>query len=92
MATRITRDQIDEIIAKAGNQFASVEFVKKDGSLRKMNFRRGVTKYLRGGKSTLDGKDHLVIVYDLKAKGYRVFNKNTTKRLVVGGEEYVVEE
>lgn len=90
MTKQITRDQIDFIIQQAGNQFATVEFTKKDGTLRKMNFRRGVKKHLHGGKSTISHKDNLVSVYDLKAQGYRVFNKDTTKRLVVNGEEYKV--
>jgi hypothetical protein len=92
MTKQITRNDIDTIIAQAGDHFATVEFTKKDGSLRKMNFRVGVKKHLKGGESTVAHKTNLVSVYDVQAKGYRVFNKNTAKRLVVNGEEYIVEE
>lgn len=55
-------------------RFLTVEFIKKDGSKRKINGRLGVTKYLAGGACNLDLRKYIVI-YDLKAKGYRAINK-----------------
>lgn len=56
-----------------GNGFATVKFVKRsDGNVRKMNFRLGVKKHLRGGEVAYDpAKHNLVVVYDVQARGYR---------------------
>ena len=57
-------------------RFLTVEFMKKDGSIRKINGRLGVKKYLSGGNSTLDA-NKFIIFYDLKNKGYRAINKES---------------
>lgn len=64
---------IERILNSNGKIF-TVEFTKKDGSLRVMNCRLGVTKYLKGGSSTLDA-NKFITVYDLQSKGYRAINK-----------------
>ena len=57
-------------------RFLTVEFIKADGSLRKINGRLGVKKYLAGGSCKLD-LNKFIIIYDLAARGYRAINKNT---------------
>ena len=64
-----------ERILNSNGKIFSVEFVKKDGSIRLMNCRLGVTKYLKGGSSTLDPAK-FITVYDLQSKGYRAINKD----------------
>lgn len=66
---------IDRILNSNGKIF-TVEFTKKDGSLRVMNCRIGVTKYLKGGSSTLN-PDKYITVYDMQSKGYRAINKES---------------
>jgi hypothetical protein len=66
---------VDRILNSNGKIF-SVEFVKKDGSVRLMNCRLGVTKYLKGGSSTLN-PDKFITVYDLQSEGYRAINKES---------------
>ncbi len=56
--------------------FVTVTFVKKDGSVRKMNCRMGVSKYLKGGESTLDANQY-VTVYDMAKAAYRAVNRDT---------------
>ena len=53
----------------------SATFIKKDGSIRKINCRLGVVKALRGGalKYNAEACNNLV-VYDLQAKDYRTIN------------------
>ena len=68
--------QIYNAIYDSKGRFLTVEFIKKNGSLRKINGRLGVKKYLAGGKSTLD-QNKFIVFYDLAAKGYRAINKNT---------------
>lgn len=53
----------------------TVIFKKKDGSVRKMNCQRGVTKYLKGKESTTDHLPNLVTVHE-NGNGYRCFDKN----------------
>jgi hypothetical protein len=65
---------IDRILNSNGKIF-TVTFTKKDGSLRVMNCRLGVTKYLKGGISTLN-PDKFITVYDLQSEGYRAINKD----------------
>ena len=66
---------VERILSSNGKIF-SVEFVKKDGSVRLMNCRLGVTKYLKGGQSTLDPAK-FITVYDLQSAGYRAINVDT---------------
>jgi predicted TIM-barrel enzyme len=61
---------------EATNGFVTVTFIKKDGTVRKMNCRMGVTKYLKGGTSTLDANQY-VTVYDMAKAAYRAINRDT---------------
>jgi len=65
---------INNILGLLGNKFFTITFVKKDSSIRTINGRLKVTKYLKGGNCTLD-KEKFLIVYSLKDKGYRAINK-----------------
>lgn len=73
-----------------GNGFATVVFVKRtDGSIRKMNFRMGVKKYLSGGQVAYDpAKHNLAVVYDVGAKGYRSIPVDAIMELKAGGKVY----
>lgn len=71
----------------------SVEFIKKDGTLRKMTAKLGVTKHLRGGgKNTCDTYDHLVTVFDMEKKAYRNINVNTLVSMKGLGQEHFFKE
>lgn len=67
-------NKVERILNSKGKIF-TVTFVKKDGSIRVLNGRLGVTKHLKGGACTLD-KDKFIIVYDLKSEGYRSIDKD----------------
>ena len=68
--------KIADFIAKSNGKFVSVTFIKKDGTARVLNGRTGVTKHLKGGISTVD-TDQYMVVYDTVAQGYRSVNKDT---------------
>jgi len=70
---------IERILSSNGKIF-TVEFIKKDGTLRVINCRLGVTKHLKGGSSTLN-PDKFITVYDLQSKGYRAIDKQSIKTL-----------
>ncbi len=65
-------------------------FIKKDGSIRNINCRTGVAKYLKGGEKRYS-YDNLLCVYDMQSKGYRTINIDTLKQLRTGGNTYHVE-
>ena len=53
----------------------TVEFVKKDGTVRKMNARLGVKKHLKGGSLAFDPSErNLLPVFDMQKEGYRMIN------------------
>ena len=65
------RKLIYQIVAD-GHVFSGTVIKRSTGELREMNCRLGVTKHLQGGELGYNAKaKDLVIVYDLKAKGYR---------------------
>jgi hypothetical protein len=68
-------DNVTKILNSNGKIF-TVTFIKKDGSLRVLNGRLGVTKHLKGGLSTLNPLEYIT-VYDLQSKGYRAINRST---------------
>lgn len=80
---------IDDVKKELGNKIFSVEFVKKDGTLRAMTCRLGVTKHLQGGelKYNANAMGYLV-VYDMQSKGYRTINFNTLRAIKFEGKEY----
>lgn len=68
-----------------GNTIFSVEFTKKDGTLRKMLCRIGVTKHLKGGQKKYD-YDNLLTVFSLDKKAYRTVNINTLNQIKAKGK------
>ena len=63
-------------LLNSNGKFLTVTFKKKDGSIRVMNCRLGVTKHLKGGVSTLDPAKYIT-VYDMQSKGYRAIAKDS---------------
>ena len=75
-----------------GNKIFTAEFLKKDGTLRKMNCRLGVTKHLKGGELKYNPDEYNYLpVFDLQAGEYRTINLNTLKKLTVEGVTYDIE-
>lgn len=76
-----------DIVTQSKGKFVTVVFYKKDGSIRSMNCRLGVTKHLKGGTCTLD-KEKFLIVYDMVKKGYRSIDKESIVSVSIGGSIY----
>ncbi len=78
MTRTMNPEMVRAEIAKRGTRFASVSFVKKDGSLRKINGLFRTTSNMVGGDrgaaqhDTLKAND-LVAIYSLKDRGWRSF-------------------
>jgi hypothetical protein len=76
----------------ADGKIFTVEFIKKDGSLRKMNARLGVKKYVKGiGLSFDPAEKNLLPVFDMQKEGYRMINASTILRIKIGGKEIILE-
>jgi hypothetical protein len=83
--TKNKREELLQKISLLNGKFFSVEFIKKDNTIRKMNCRTGVKKYLvsngRKIKTTAPLENGILKVYDLGAKGYRSINIDTIKSI-----------
>lgn len=71
----------------------TLEFTKKDGSVRRMNCRVGVHKHLRGGEKSWKEQDfpNLVTVFDMQKKAYRNINLDTAREMVCGDRYTIVD-
>jgi hypothetical protein len=96
----LTLEKLEEIIGE-GTEFFAVSFVKKDGTLREMQCRRGVKKYLKGGELAYNPRErNLLTVWDVNAPGahsendvgYRMINVSTIQTLKAHGRIWVVKE
>lgn len=88
----ITIKKAKEMLKEMGNDIFSVEFIKKNGELRKMLCRLHVKKHLKGGKMSYNPLDKgLLPVYDLQKEAYRMINMNTLKK-IKHKDEYFIKE
>lgn len=88
---RITQENAIKLIKSTAGRIFTVTFVKKDGSLREMNCRLGVTKYLKGGELAFDVDVYdLMPVFDVKKKAYRMIQLNSIKTVSIDNKKYKV--
>ena len=67
----------------------SVEFIKKNGDVRKMTVRKGVTKFLRGGGyNTVSHLPQYMTLFSINDNGYRNLNLHTLFSIKGDGKEY----
>lgn len=88
MVNNLKRDALRGMIQKTEGKMFSVEFLKADKSLRKMNCRLKVKKHLKGGESTTSHCDNLITVYDVVNKGYRSINLDTLQVFKFQGKTF----
>lgn len=81
------------LVENTKGKIFTVVFRKKDGTMREMNARLGVTKHLRSETpkaSTTSHIDKYVTVYDMKSEGYRNINLETLVKFKCGTMEVKV--
>ena len=79
-------ETVKQIIDESGSNICSVIFVKMDGTVRKMNFRRKVSKGVNGkGLKYVPSKAGNMIVYDMGADGFRTIKLDNVQSLKVNG-------
>lgn len=86
------KTELAQLRTLVGNKIFSAEFIKKDGSLRKIVCRLGVKKHLRGGTLGYDAEAlNYLTVFDLQSEEYRTINVNTLKSITFEGVTYEIE-
>lgn len=75
---------MSQFVALSAGKFITVTFLKKDGTIRKLNGRTGVVKHLKGGVSTVN-TDKYFVLFDTVAQGYRCVNKDTILGVTCNG-------
>ena len=82
-------ETIRDIINASGGHICSVIFLKMDGTVRKMNFRRKVSKGVNGkGLKYNPSSVGNMIVYDMGADGFRTIKLDNVMELKVNGKSY----
>jgi len=91
MTNRISKLEAYGKMKSSNGQVFSVTFVKKNGDVRKMNCRLGVTKHLKGGTLNYTPIEKLLLsVFDMQKKAYRMVRLATMFALKISGQEYEV--
>ena len=89
----VHRTKLESLILSSKGKIFSCLFLKKDGSIRAMNCRLGVTAHVKGtGKPIHDPSNSYLTVYDMVKKGYRAINLDTLSILELGGSMYHVQD
>jgi hypothetical protein len=76
------------LIDQSNGKMLTVSFIKKDGALRILNGRLGVTKYIKGSTLKKNSNDYIT-VYDVQNKGYRSVSRDTIVAVRCNGIEAV---
>ena len=90
---KITLEMAEKLIKSSNGEIFSVTFQKKDGTMRVLTGRLGVTEGLKGTGLAFDPSDYdMIPVYDIQKNAYRMVNINTITTIRTGGTEYTVIE
>jgi hypothetical protein len=90
---KVTREKLDKLLIDQRGKFFTVVFRKKDGSLRRMNGRLGVRKYLRGGVNKVSRYDTpYITVFECVSLEYRTANLQTITKVMANNTIYTIKE
>ena len=87
---RPSADELKTMIKYTKGRFFSAEFIKADGSKRKIIARVGCCIGVKG-TSNRKQKEHLIAVYEPKTKGWRTINLEALQQFSCGGLSWRVE-
>jgi len=81
--------EIKEFIKETENgRIFSATFIKKDGTERRINARRGVSKGVKGQGMSFDpASKGLLVVFDMQKLAYRMINLFTLKQININGKQ-----
>ena len=89
-SNRPISDELKAMIKSSKGKFFSAEFIKADGSKRKIVARVGCHIGVKG-TSNRKQKEHLIAVYEPKTKGWRTINVDTMLTFNCGNFTWKVE-
>lgn len=78
------------LLELARDRFVTVTFVKKDGSIRKMNGRFGVHKGTKGNIATSEHIQNLLVFRDVHKREFRHINVDTILSIKSNGKTYTI--
>ena len=87
---RPSSDELKAMVKSTKGRFFSAEFIKVNGSKRKIIARVGCHIGVKG-TSNRKQKDRLITVYEPKVKGYRTINLETLQNFKCGGFNWEIE-
>ena len=87
---RPSSDELKAMVKSTKGKFFSAEFIKADGSQRKIVARVGCHIGVKG-TSNRKQKENLIAVYEPKTKGWRTINLKTLQHFKCGNFEFSVE-
>lgn len=79
------------LLASSKGTMVGLTFRKKDGTVRRLNGRLGVSRYCRG-RSDSNDTAKLVTLYDVKNEGYRMVSLASLTEVRMRGTFYKLEE
>lgn len=86
----VRRVKLQQLFSDLGGTFATVNFIKADGSERAMNLRFGVRKGVKGTGSNAGYNTYGVRAFDVKLGEFRTVNLKTVSRVKARGVTYIV--
>lgn len=89
--TNVTK--VENLIKSTKGKFFGVNFTKRTtGELRNMNCQTGVTKFIVGGAKAYDAESkNLMVVCDVKARGYRSIPLDAIHFLTIDGVKHQID-
>jgi hypothetical protein len=88
---QLARVNLKSFLVEQDGKFVGIDYTKIDGDHRALNGRLGVVKFLKGGANTVEALDRSYLtVYDMKAKGYRTVDLDSTTRVRANRKIYDV--
>jgi hypothetical protein len=93
MLLKVCAEKQLELYKNQQGKIITVSFIKKDGSVRHLNGRFGVNKYLKTGDNynwTHNYDRHYLTIFDMKKLSYRVINLKTVLTVQAQGNKYLI--
>jgi|TARA_R110002167_G_scaffold11668_2_gene50911 hypothetical protein len=93
MLLKVCAEKQLELYKNQQGKIITVSFIKKDGSVRHLNGRFGVSKYLKTGDNynwTYNYDRHYLTIFDMKKLSYRIINLKTVLTVQAQGNRYLI--
>ena len=91
MTIKINRNKLETFLSRTEGRIFTADFIKKDGTLRKLNCRKGVHSYTKGGvNKTVKDSNAYITLFDMQLRSYRTLNLSSVKEVRYQKNTYVI--